>query len=297
MKNSSRRDFLKLTGLGAASLMASTASASEGVKLGENDVGMFYDATKCVGCKACVAACKRVNDMDAVPAPNDEDRLWDAPGKLDYRTRNIIQLYKEDEETWSYVKHQCMHCVKPGCVSACPVTAMMKDERGIVYYDKDKCIGCRYCQIACPFVIPKFEWPKAFPKIVKCDLCKFTNLKEKGIPACCEVCPTEAVIFGKRSDLLAEAKRRMETEPEKYQEKIYGEHEIGGTNVIYLAPQKVNFAQLGFPELETHSYAAFSENIQHTIYKGFIAPVALYSLLTFVAIRNRKKNDGSEDEE
>lgn len=283
-----RRDFLKSAAAGGALLLSPLGAMANETDLKADDeaVGMLYDSTLCVGCKACVTRCKQVNDMEAAPSPNDGDRLWDSPNDLDYRTRNIIKLYKEEDQ-FAYVKHQCMHCIKPSCVSACPVSAMQKEEkRGIVFYDKDKCIGCRYCQIACPFNIPKFEWPEAFPKIVKCDLCKYTNLKLKNEPACCETCPTEAVIYGKRKDLLHEAKMRMAAHPEKYQDAIYGEHEVGGTNVIYLAG--TSFTNLGFPELEQESAAVVSEHIQHTIYKGFIAPVALYGFLAMVALKNRK---------
>lgn len=300
----SRRDFLKIAAVGGIAAtgitsLVSSSHASEDIKANDDAVGMLYDSTKCVGCKACVVKCKQVNDMEAVSSPTDKDRLWDMPEDLDYRTRNIIKLYKESDTDWSYVKHQCMHCIKPACVSACPVAAMRKEEeRGIVYYDKDVCIGCRYCQIACPFLIPKFEWPKPFPKIVKCDLCKFTNLKEKGEPACCETCPTGAVIYGKRKDLLAEAKLRIKNNPDKYIKEIYGEHEIGGTNVIYISGH--SFDNLGFPELEKESSVAFSENIQHTIYKGFAAPVALYGFLAMVALKNKKKdnnkNEGDKNE-
>jgi Fe-S-cluster-containing dehydrogenase component len=290
-----RREFLKSAAIGTALLAAPVSAQASGKKIqrSEDAVGMLYDSTKCVGCKACVTKCKQVNDMEAVAAPNDSDRLWDSPEDLDYRTRNIIKLYKENDD-FSYVKHQCMHCVKPACVSACPVSAMQKDERGIIYYDKNICIGCRYCQIACPFNVPKFEWPKAFPKIVKCDLCRETNLKLKGIPACCEACPTEAVIYGKTKDLLKEAKRRIDAEPKKYNNEIYGEEEIGGTNVIYLAG--TDFSNLGFPELEKESYAQVSENIQHTIYKGFVAPVALYGFLAFVAAKNTKDKNPKDEE-
>lgn len=286
-----RREFLRTAGLvSALTLIGSeTALASEGVVANPNAVGMLYDSTLCVGCKACVTSCKRVNDMDAAPAPFDNDRIWDAPSDLDWRTRNIIKLHKEEDGTFAYVKRQCMHCVKPACVSACPVAAMQHDERGIVVYDKNICIGCRYCQVACPFTIPKFEWPEALPKIVKCDLCKHTNLKQKGLPACCETCPTQAVIFGKRTDLLTEAKRRINLHPEKYENAVYGEKEIGGTNVLYLAPANIEFEDLGLPTLPEESFAAASEKVQHTIYKGFIAPVALYGFLALVALKNKNR--------
>ncbi len=147
----------------------------------------------------------------------------------------MIKLFK-DTKGWSYIKYSCMHCQKPSCVSVCPVSAMTKDPvTGIVDYSKDVCIGCRYCQVACPFNIPKFQWDRTLPQIVKCDLCRNTNLKDKGIPACAETCPAGAILFGKRKDLLAEARTRLQQHPERYVPHIYGEHEIGGTNHLYLA--------------------------------------------------------------
>lgn len=304
MSQKSRRDFLKLAGLAGASLMAAPAVAMAGhpvAAANDEELGMLYDATKCVGCKACMSACKRVNgdygSLSYEQAKFDPDKLWDAPQDLTGSTRTLIKLVKDTPKEWSYVKYSCMHCQKPSCVSVCPVAAMVKDKiTGIVDYKKDACIGCRYCQVACAFNIPKFQWEKAIPQIVKCDLCKNTNLKQKGISACAEVCPTGAILFGKRKELLAEAKKRLADHPKQYVNHIYGEHELGGTNHLYLAA--LQFKKLGLPELKNDAPAEFSEKIQHTIYKGFIAPVALYGTLCFIAIRNMKKgNNHTEDKQ
>jgi Fe-S-cluster-containing hydrogenase components 1 len=151
-----------------------------------------------------------------------------------------------------------MHCQKPSCVSVCPVSAMTRDAvTGIVDYNKNACIGCRYCQIACAFNIPKFQWDKAIPQIVKCDLCKNTNLPKKGITACAEVCPTGAILFGKRQHLLDEAKKRLSENPGKYVNHIYGEKEVGGVNHLYLSGMQ--FTKLGLPALNNEAPAEFSE--------------------------------------
>lgn len=295
-----RRSFFKTVGAAGAGLAAGTgtASASGRTEVNNDEVAMLYDATKCVGCKACMAACKRVNastgGLDYERASFDDDGLWDAPSDLSGKTRTIIKLYQEGEAS-SFVKHSCMHCQKPSCVSACPVKAMVKDPvTGIVDYNKETCIGCRYCQIACAFNIPKFQWDRNNPQIVKCDMCYGTNMEEKGITACAAACPTGAISFGKRGDLLQEARSRIAGNPGRYLPEIYGEHEAGGTNHLYLSAQP--FEKLGLPTLGPEAPAEISERIQHTIYKGFIAPVALYAGLCFVAIRNKKKNgDGHRE--
>jgi Fe-S-cluster-containing dehydrogenase component len=277
-------------------------------------VGILYDATVCTGCKACVSACKQYNDMP--PDFSSSEKLWDTPLDTNSRTLNIIKLYKngtaavKDREIdgYSYIKRHCMHCVDPACVSACPVTALTKDPAtGVVAYNKNACIGCRYCQLACPFNIPKFEFDKAFPRILKCQLCSH-RLAKGDIPACCEFCPTGASIFGKVDDLLAEARKRLQYKPGEYQnypvmkvdssytvprevtpliDHIYGEKEDGGTQYLMLA--NVPFEKLGLPQLTETPEAAVSEGIQHTIYKGMIAPIVFLGGLLYVVRRNTPK--------
>jgi NAD-dependent dihydropyrimidine dehydrogenase PreA subunit len=173
---------------------------------------------------------------------------------------------------------------------------------GIVLYDKDLCVGCRYCQIACAFTAPRFEWLAAFPLIVKCELCWHRDPAQDGPlrvanPACCQVCPSEAITYGRRADLLAEAKGRIAAEPQRYNGRVFGETEGGGTQVLYLAPAGFTFAQLGFPELPERSSAQFSESVSHAPYLHGLTPLALYAAAAFVIRRNRKQRDESRDQE
>jgi Fe-S-cluster-containing dehydrogenase component len=260
-----------------------SAKASIPLAAPPDAVGLLYDTTKCIGCKACVNACREANGL--APDTTWSGGLYHAPLDLSERAKTVVKLY-DDGEQRSFFKAQCMHCLDPACASACMLGAFKKREYGIVSYDVNYCIGCRYCEVACPYGVPKFEWSKAAPKMVKCELCN-DRIAQGKIPACAEVCPKGAVIYGKREDLLREAKARLADNPGKYVQKIYGEHDGGGTQCLYLS--HVPFEKLGLPVLGTESTPTLQRTIQESIYKGFAAPVALYGLLGFVMLRNRKK--------
>jgi len=312
----SRRDLLKGAAVaGAATVVAASAEAREAPEIAPEAVGMLFDATRCVGCRACQSACKAANGLPPDKATGATGGEYDAPTDLNGTTKNIIKVF-EDGEKRVFMKQQCMHCVDPSCVSVCMMGALHKEgagkrhidgERkgsGIVLYDKYTCVGCRYCQIGCAFNVPKFEWDEALPLIVKCELCRHRAdpKAEKGSakafanPACCEVCPAQAVVFGKRSELLAEAKRRVAAEPGKYQARIYGEKEGGGTQVLYLAPAGVTFQQLGLPALAEESQAHFSESVSHAPYLHGVTPVALYLGMAALIWNAKKKEAAGEHE-
>ena len=304
----SRRDLLKgAVAAGATTALVGTAEAREEVEPRPDAVGMLFDSTLCVGCRACQTACKVSNKLpaDKVQANGGE---YDAPTDLNSTTKNVIKAFPALEQD-VYMKQQCMHCVDPSCVSVCMMGALHKEGEGkrdmggekkgtgIVLYDKGLCVGCRYCQIGCAFNVPKFEWFEAFPLVVKCELCRHrADPKKEGPlavanPACCEVCPRQAVIFGKREELLAEAKLRLEAEPRRYNGRVYGEKDGGGTQVLYLAAAGVSFQQLGLPALPEESSAHFSESASHAPYLHGVTPIALYAAMAFVINRNKKKEE------
>jgi len=203
-------------------------------------------------------------------------------------TRNIIKLYKPTDGTpSSYVKRQCMHCLDPACAAGCPFQALAKDpETGIVSWTADKCIGCRYCTITCPYHVPRFQWMGYNPRVTKCELCS-TRLERGLKPGCTTVCPTGAVIFGARTVLLAEGKRRIKENPGRYYEnKVYGETDNGGTQSLYLA--RVPFEDLGLPEIGPESVPAKTLRWQRRFYQYFALPALLYAGLVQVIRKSVK---------
>ncbi len=267
--------------IGSAPLHAET----ETIAIPSTAVGLLYDATICIGCKACVAACAEANGEQ----PDTRgDSLHQSPTDLNDLTRNIIKLYKPtDGGPSSYVKRQCMHCLDPACAAGCPFQALHKDsESGIVYWTADKCIGCRYCTITCPYHVPRFQWVGYNPRVTKCELC--SQRLEKGLkPGCTSVCPTGAVIFGPRTVLLMEAKRRIKENPGRYYEnKVYGEFDNGGTQSLYLA--RVPFDDLGLPELGAESVPAKTLRWQRRFYQYFALPALLYAGLVQVIRKSVK---------
>ncbi|MBT3343818.1 MAG: 4Fe-4S dicluster domain-containing protein [Gemmatimonadetes bacterium] len=192
-------------------------------------VGILTDLTRCVGCGACEQACKEINGLPETGVAGLSASTWTSL----------------DEVEGQSIRRQCMHCLEPACVSVCPVGALQKTDEGPVTYDEDKCMGCRYCMIACPFSVPKYEWSSTQPRVQKCIMCYDQRVKGGGEPACVEACPAKATIFGGRDELLAEARQRIRKHPERYVDHIYGLTEAGGTSVLYLS--SVPFDQLGFP--------------------------------------------------
>jgi Fe-S-cluster-containing dehydrogenase component len=299
-------------------------------KLAPNAVGLLYDATLCIGCKSCVVNCKTKNSEpggvlyeDGMKKPLYETKgpgnsgQWDETQELSGKTLSVIKVYKngtaETKDTevngFSFFKQQCLHCITPACASVCPGAAFQKDpDTGAVYYIASKCIGCRYCQLACPFGVPRYEWDRAWPEVRKCALCKH-RLAKGQMTACAEFCPTGATIFGKVTDLREEAQRRLALKPgdeyqypiqtphsrdhqprkaAKYVAKVYGLTEVGGTQNILLSG--VSFEHLGYrsylknkalPELTWHYIAKIP-----WVFAGvFIGGTAIYK------ITHRKEGD------
>ncbi len=328
-----RRDFLKFSA-GTGLMMATDAkvsSASEAPQLSPDAVGILYDATLCIGCMSCMVNCKKANSEPGgalyhketagkIPYEYEgEDKKYDAPTTLSDKTLCLIKAYrgeKEGEKEFSFIKQHCLHCVDPACVSVCPVAALEKHpETGIVTYNKNKCFGCRYCQVACPFGIPMYEWEKASPSVVKCQLCNHRYAQGR-YSACCESCPTGASIFGKVSDLQEEAKRRLTLKPgdsyafpvkhieggetteqvvSEYNNHVYGLEEAGGTQYLFLAG--VDFEKLGFnPNVTNEVYPDFTwDYVSHV--PQLIGTLLVAGTVTRIATQKWEKRKNKDNEQ
>ena len=232
----SRRRFLHAGATGALAVLGARPVLAG--KPGPDDgAAVLVDLTRCIGCRACENACRLRAGFTGLPAapmgygPGD--------GQLTYRTRTVIEQHPQP------VKRQCLHCLEPACVSVCPVAALEKTAAGPVVYHEANCIGCRYCLLACPFNVPKYEWDNALqPRVGKCDFCA-DRLAKGQSPACVAACPTGTLKFGQRGALLQEAKARLAAQPKRYT-TLYGADVVGGTAWLYLgdaAPEA-----LGFPK-------------------------------------------------
>ncbi len=248
----SRRKFLGF--LGAAGLGTTvghkTAQAASNKQFsgypGSN--GVLFDNTRCIGCRKCEEGCNKVNEL---PEPNkafSDLSVLETERRTTAKAYTVVNRYGDGDSGKGplYRKIQCNHCLEPACASVCFVTAFKKTDTGAVTYDESVCVGCRYCMIACPFEIPAYEYDNAFsPKVMKCTMC-FPRISKGQLPGCVEACPTEALTYGKREDLLRIGRERIRTFPDRYVNHIYGENEMGGTSWLYLS--SVPFKEIGMRE-------------------------------------------------
>jgi formate dehydrogenase iron-sulfur subunit len=202
------------------------------------NMAILSDVTRCIGCELCVKACQEANRLPPEKPWRWVKRITDLSSA---RWTTIRRLEQEGGDR--FLRRQCRHCLEPACVEACIVGAMKKTAEGPVVYDRDICIGCRYCMIACPWEIPRYSWEDTVPYVQKCDLC-YQRVRKGHEPACTAACPNEATIFGERKQLIAEARRRLATRPDRYIQKIWGEHEVGGTSVLYISDVDIHLTDL-----------------------------------------------------
>ena len=273
--------------------------------------GVLVDLTKCIGCNSCVVACKMYNDNKWIddrnphPAPTDgqdaklADENWTVVRKCRVSSKDGERLSKDlpiqsnGTEVWRYIKEQCLHCKDAACVSSCFASAFRHTEQGPVVYYPNLCVGCRYCMLACPFSIPKFEWNKALPMLTKCTMCS-KRVEDGDAPACIVVCPTDVMLYGDYDEVLREAKRRLADPDSRYVQHIYGEREAGGTLWIYISDKP--FETLGFKtNVPMQSIPAYTRGFTtKSVYVGAIWATVLACLYFFTGRVAEKKAKDKE---
>jgi len=228
-------------------------SATPGISIeaarARHTVAKLIDTTTCIGCKACEVACQEWNNQQITIGAFDG--TYQTLPDLTESFWNLIKFHEsenEEQPVWLMAKYQCMHCVHPGCLSACPAPgAILQDANGIVDFDSTRCIGCGYCMTGCPFDVPKLN--PITKKVHKCTLC--SDRVSVGLePACIKACPTNCLSFGTREDLLLKAMMRVNDLKEDGHGRagVYNPGGVGGTHVLYVLAQSDQPGKYGLPE-------------------------------------------------
>jgi len=254
----------------------------------------LIDTTKCTGCRGCQVACKQWNQLKAENTHFFSGEGYQNPPAMSEYTFTRIKFkdyQKNGQNEFAFYKEMCMHCNDPACASVCPVGAFRKTADGPVVYDDKRCIGCRFCMVACPFGVPKYEWSKAFPLVKKCTGC-YSRVKEGQKPACATACPT-AISYGARADMVKEAEKRLKAKPERYFPAIYGKEEAGGTSVLYLTHQPLD--ELGFKQVTKRPLPSYTWQALRFVPGIFLGVGGTLSLVSW--FQHRKDRIRREEEE
>jgi formate dehydrogenase iron-sulfur subunit len=275
-----RRDFVKIAGAGVGAVMLGLtqtgkvfASSSARTPAG-NKKAMLYDASKCIGCRSCETACKRINHLPA----ETSGETGDTPHELSAKTWTVIkstEATENGEKVELYLKRQCMHCTEASCEAVCPTGAISHQGTAVVI-NQDWCIGCGYCVQACPFGVPHKSEEEGTSQ--KCILC--VGRTTQGLmPACVEACASHAVVYADRATLVAEGNRRVQTLIANGMKNanLYGETGLGGLGVMYVLPESPSVYGLpDAPRLATTN-AAFKW-VSGIVAAGVVATVPFWLL-------------------
>jgi len=217
-----------------------------------SDKAILFDATRCIACRGCQVSCKQWNETDEV-IPTEENGVrssnrgtYENPPDVSpqtWLTVKFIEKAEGDDVRWLFGRRSCMHCTEAACVEVCPSGALYHHEYGFVAYDKEKCTGCGYCSQYCPFNIPRLDAGRltGVGKMDKCTLCTTPGLDRLSAghePACVKTCPTNALVFGDRDELLSRGRDKVDSlraaNPARPSATLYGENELGGLHVLYV---------------------------------------------------------------
>jgi formate dehydrogenase iron-sulfur subunit len=254
----------------------------------------LIDMTRCTACRGCQVACKQWNQLKAEGTEFFTGEGYQNPPTMSEFTFTRIKFRdyeRAGQNEFAFYKEMCMHCLDPACASVCPVGAFTKTPEGPVIYDRKRCIGCRFCMIACPFGVPKYEWSKVFPFVMKCTGC-YSRIKDGEKPACAKACPS-AIEYGRRDDMVKEAQRRLAERPDKYFNRIYGLNEAGGTTVLYLSA--LPFNELGFKDVTRRPLPSYTWAALRLVPGVFLTMGGSLALISW--LMHRKDRLRREEEE
>src|SRR5512143_306040 len=212
------------------------------------EVAKLIDLSRCIGCKACQAACMEWNDLRE-PVGSFQG-TYQNPLHLSDQSWAVMKFNETEIDgnfAWLILKDGCMHCTDPGCLKACPSPgAVVQYANGIVDFQQDHCIGCGYCITGCPFDIPRIRSQDG--RVYKCTLC--SDRVAVGLePACIKSCPTQALSFGSKEDMRAQARHRLEDLHERgfVHAAVYDPPGVGGTHVFFVLPHGDRPEAYGLP--------------------------------------------------
>ena len=274
-----RRNFLKNICAAGATATVLPAVAEAGGRPAETEfMSVLVDTTRCIGCRNCEEACATEHDL---PAPGRSSDVFAEIRDTTPDQWTVVNRWDTDVGE-VFVKKQCMHCSQAACATACLTQAMYKTVDGPVIWRASKCMGCRFCMVSCPFVIPRFEYHSANPKIQKCILCN-ERLEAGEKPACVESCPVDALQFGMRREMVRIAQNRLADYPNRYVDHIYGQDEVGGTEWLYLSA--VPFDQIGFrTDLSTDPVPGLTQNFLYAVPVVFLLWPAFLNGMRYIKL-------------
>ena len=246
-------------------------------------MAILTDVTRCTGCEKCVQACQRDNQLPP-------ERPWRWLKSIDDLSSSRWTTIRRvrDEAGCHNIRRQCRHCLDPECVSVCIVGALHKSPQGAVLYDADRCIGCRYCMIACPWEIPRYSWEETVPFVQKCDFCYDRVVQGGNQPACVDACPHGATVFGEREELLQRAKQTIAANPHRYVQTVFGEREVGGTSVLYISDIDLNLSDLDHPVRDPDPMPHRTTKVLHQMPLVFVAMAGVMGGVHFIIKRRQQ---------
>lgn len=219
-----------------------------GIRSESPEYAKLVDIGRCIGCKGCEVACKEWNELKVEPTRN-----FGSYQSHQDLTPNVwlLMRFSETEVSgdlqWFIKKDACHHCEEPGCLYACPAPgAIVQYENGIVDFNQENCIGCQFCVAGCPFDIPRFS--EETRKVYKCNMC--VDRVDAGLePACVKTCPTNAISWGSKTDMVSLAERKVETlKTRGFDEAmVYNPAGVGGTHMMYVIPHGDRLADYELP--------------------------------------------------